>query len=111
MLDWARDHVREARTQAKEVKTLDSRRIKVSDDVIAREIDGEAVLISLDSGFYYSLNRVGCFIFNQILKKGDFDDILEEMKSGFEVAESEAREDLEGFIESLEQEKIINVCG
>jgi Coenzyme PQQ synthesis protein D (PqqD) len=90
---------------------LDSCRIKVSDDVIAREVDGEAVLISLDSGFYYSLNRVGCFIFNQILKTGDFNNILEEIRGRFEVAESEAREDLEGFIESLEQEKIVRVCG
>ena len=89
---------------------MDSCRIKVRDDVIAREIDGEAVLISLDSGFYYSLNKAGCFIFNLILKKGDFDAILEELKSGFEVAEREAREDLEAFIGSLEQEKIISVC-
>jgi hypothetical protein len=93
------------------VKKLNSCRIKVRDDVIAREVDGEAVLISLDSGFYYSLNKVGCFIFNQILKKGDFDDILGEIESRFEVAEGEAREDLEGFIESLEQEKIVSVCG
>ena len=90
---------------------MKSCRIRVRDDVIAREVDGEAVVISLDSGFYYSLNRVGCFIFNQILKKGDFDDILEEIENKFEVAETEAREDLEGFIESLEQERIVRVCG
>jgi hypothetical protein len=87
---------------------VDSRRIKLSDSVIAREIDGRAVLINLDSGFYYSLNEVGCIVFNLILKHGDFDEILEEIEGRFEVAESEAREDLEAFIGSLEHERIVS---
>ena len=80
---------------------------KVSDRVVFREIDDKIVMIHLDSGFYYSLNEVGCFIFNQLLKSRDIDDILNEIQSSYEVPKGEAREDIEEFVESLMKEKII----
>jgi len=84
---------------------------KVSDRVVYREIDDKIVLINLDSGFYYSLNEVGCFIFNRILKSKEVDDILDEIESSFEVSQREAREDLDAFVESLKREKIILANG
>ncbi|MCX5753130.1 MAG: PqqD family protein [Candidatus Krumholzibacteria bacterium] len=85
--------------------------LRVSDRVVYREIDDKIVLINLDSGFYYSLNEVGCFIFNRILKSKEVGDILDEIESTFEVSQREAREDLDGFVESLRREKIILANG
>ena len=84
---------------------------RVSDRVVYREIDDKIVLINLDSGFYYSLNEVGCFIFNRILKSKEVGDILDEIESSFEVSKGEAREDIEEFVESLKREKIILAAG
>ncbi len=84
---------------------------RVSARVVYREIDDKIVLINLDSGFYYSLNEVGCFIFNRILKSKEVGDILDEIESSFEVSKGEAREDIEEFVESLKREKIVLAAG
>ena len=84
---------------------------RVSDRVVYREIDDKIVLINLDSGFYYSLNEVGCFIFTRLLKSKEVDGILDEIESSFNVSQKEAREDFDGFVESLKKEKIILANG
>jgi len=84
---------------------------RVNERVVFREIDDRIVLINLDSGYYYSLNEVGCFIFNQILKNKGIDDILDEIEGHFEVSQGKAREDLEEFMGTLEKEQIIRAAG
>ena len=81
--------------------------IKLSDKVIFREIDGKGVLIDLDSGFYYSMNEVGCLIFNLIQEKRAPDRIREEIEMRFEVTPVEAEKDLEEFLGALEKEGIV----
>jgi DNA polymerase III delta prime subunit len=80
---------------------------KVSDKVVFREIEDKIVLINLDTGFYYSLNELGRFIFNEILKKREIVNIVDEIQDTYEVPEEEAREDLQEFLQSLKAEKIV----
>lgn len=80
---------------------------RVSDKVVFREIDDRIVLINLESGFYYSLNESGCFIFNLLRKNKDLPEVLNELRGKYGVSVETADKDLEQFIEALEKEKII----
>jgi hypothetical protein len=80
---------------------------KVSDKVVFREIDDKIVLINLESGYYYSLNECGRFIFNLLIKNKQIHEVLEEINSRFEVSMETAKSDLEQFIGELEKEKIL----
>ena len=82
---------------------------KVSDKVVFREIDDRIVLINLESGYYYSLNECGRFIFNLLRKNKNMPEVLEAIKSKFKVSLETAKGDLEQFIEELEKEKIITL--
>lgn len=84
---------------------------RVDERVVFREIDDRMVLINLESGFYYSFNEVGCFIFNRILKNRGIDAILDEIQVNYKVPQAEARGDLEEFMGTLEKEKIIRAVG
>ncbi len=80
---------------------------RVSDKVVFREIDEKIVLINLESGYYYSLNECGRFIFNLLRKNKNMPEVLEEIKIEFSVSSETANMDLEQFIEELERENII----
>jgi hypothetical protein len=45
-------------------------RLKVSEDVVAREVGGEMVLMHLDSGTYFGLNPVGTRVW-ELLAEGE----------------------------------------
>lgn len=80
---------------------------RISDKVVFREIDDRIVLINLESGFYYSLNESGCFIFNLLRKNKDLPEVLDELRGKYGVSVETADKDLGQFIEALEREKII----
>lgn len=80
----------------------------ISDRIVYREVDEGIVLIDLDSGFYYSFNGTAGFIFNLLKKDKGTVEVIDELKTEFNISEDEARGDLEQFIETLEQEKIVS---
>jgi hypothetical protein len=45
--------------------------LRIPDDVISEIVDGEAVLLNLKTGVYYSLNHVGTRIWQLIEQLGD----------------------------------------
>ena len=81
--------------------------IKIGDHVVCREIDGTGVLINVDTGFYYSLNDVGCFVLKSIGERAAFDDILAAVVDHYDIAETDAHEHLRGFLDDLAKEGII----
>ena len=38
--------------------------VQISEDAVFRELDGEAVILNLDTGIYFGLNRTGTRIGN-----------------------------------------------
>jgi hypothetical protein len=81
--------------------------LRINDKVVFREVDDKIILINLESGFYYSLNEIGCFIFKRILKNKNPCEILEEIKHSFDVSEEKADQDLGEFLDTLTRENIV----
>ncbi len=84
-----------------------TRKLMAADDVILRELDGEAVILHLGDESYYGLNESGTRMW-QLLTSGDsieaaFRSLLEE----FEVGEETLRADLCQLVDSLLDSKMI----
>lgn len=70
-------------------------------------LEGEAVLLNLDNGVYYTLNRVGTVIWECFTGHQSFRHILASMCERFEVTQDQARDDLEALVTRLQQEGLI----
>ena len=64
--------------------SLDSS-VEISDDAIFREMDGEAVILNLESGTYFGLDPVGTRIWQLLEEHGSLRVVFEQMRQEFDV--------------------------
>ena len=70
-------------------------------------LDGEAVLLNLENGVYYTLNRVGTKIWEHFTGDQPLEGVLSAICEGFDVTEDMARDDLTALVARLRQEGLI----
>ena len=73
--------------------TLDQT-VSVSPDAVFRELDGEAVVLNLETGMYYGLDRVGTVIWRAVEPKGTLRQALARVVAEFETEPEAAEADL-----------------
>ena len=69
-------------------------RVIVPDAVMAREIDGETVILNLDTGTYFGLDAVGTDIWRAIKAHGLLQDVFAAVEVAYEVDAATLRADL-----------------
>ena len=79
------------------------------DEITYRIIDGEAVILNTDNGYYYSLNEVGTQIWDDINKGKSVGEIISFLKREYRVPEKQLKNDILDLMEDLKKEKIIDV--
>lgn len=67
--------------------------VKRSPNVPWRTIDGKGILVDLESGYYFSLNKTGQFIWGQIDGERNLGEIARRLVEQFEVDEETALRD------------------
>jgi len=79
--------------------------MKSSPAVFTKLDDGTGVLLNLDTLCYYSLNRTGATLWQQIESSEAFtlDDLLRSTCDRFDVDEAAARKEIDAFVERLRQ--------
>jgi hypothetical protein len=88
-------------------------RVRHSDDVVARLIEGELLIVPLMSGVgdledeLYTLNETGRAIWEKLDGSRTIDDVAREMAREFDVAEETARLDVANLVEELLGRKIL----
>jgi hypothetical protein len=68
--------------------------LRVSDDVVFRELDGEAVILNLASGIYFGLDRVGTRIWQLIDEHRQLDAVLTRLSGEYDAPAEELERDL-----------------
>lgn len=84
---------------------VDARPVRASDDVIARDVAGEMVLLNLETGIYFGLDAVGCRVWERLADEGatlaQLTDLVEaEFDAPRDVIERDLQALLEQFIEN-----------
>lgn len=85
----------------------DELRLRASDDVLVRALDGEAVLLDLASGTYFGLNEVGARLWDLLAAGSTVGDARRTLLAEFEVEEQVLRGDVAALIGELEQRKLV----
>lgn len=81
--------------------------LKIPDNVLFQEVDGEAVLLSLDEGCYYGLDELGTRIWKLIHQDLDRDQVVAAIVAEYEVEPEQARGDLDAFLSDLRESGLI----
>lgn len=84
-----------------------------SDDVAARKIEGETLIVPLVAGIgdleddLYTLNKTGQAIWEKLDGEKNIRTIVDELNSEYQAPAEEIQEDVFGMIEELARRKII----
>lgn len=75
--------------------------VRVPAEVVAREIDGEAVLLNLATGIYFGLNSTGTRIWRALVENGSPQDAIRALLREYEVAGDQLQRDVSRLVEEL----------
>lgn len=85
--------------------------IHVSDDVVAREVGGEMVLLDLASGFYFGLDPVGSRVWQRISQGGaSLGDLVEMIEAEFDAPRDVIEQDLQQLLNQLAEKQLVGTA-
>ncbi len=84
-----------------------------SEDIVAREIEGEIIIVPLVAGIgdmedeLYTLNDTGKAIWDKLDGKNSLQDVIEHLSAEFETLAGEIENDVIGLVEELLKRRMI----
>lgn len=81
-----------------------------ADVVFAKVIDGEAVIMNIRSGIYYSMDQVGALVWTNVEEGASLEDIVAAIVGTYAVSAERARADVERLVQELLSEQIVRVA-
>jgi hypothetical protein len=95
---------------SKESKETTGKRFRAKEDVVFTDLDdGSAVLLHLQTKYYFSLNETGSFLWKLLERENGTTEaeLIEELCSAFDVERGKARSDIGDFIKDLKEQGLI----
>lgn len=83
------------------------RRVRLSEGLLSREIEGESVLLDTERGMYYGLDALGTRIVALLGESGDLEEVRRQLLTEYDVSAEQLTRDLLAFTEQLEREKLV----
>ena len=82
-------------------------RIRAAREVMGAELGSEISLLNIKSGTYFTLNRVGAYVWRQIQEEKSLAEIKRQLLSEFDVEAERCESDLKRLIGELESAGLI----
>lgn len=76
------------------------------EEVVYTNLEDGAVLLHLETRFYYSLNEVGQAIWRLLDSAESLEDLLQKLVAEYEVGTQQATESVSKFLQELESEQL-----
>jgi hypothetical protein len=86
-----------------------SGRVGVPSHVVVRELDGEAVILNLDTEEYFGLDEVGTSMWNALTTAASIDAACEVLEQEFDVDGATLRGDLGNLVAQLSERGLVDV--
>ncbi len=83
------------------------RHLRISDAVVVRDLDGESVILNIESGIYFGLDRIGTRVWQLIEAHGDVDAIVRVMEHEYDADPQTLRADAEALVAALVEKRLI----
>jgi Coenzyme PQQ synthesis protein D (PqqD) len=89
--------------------TVNDRLQSREEEVAAKVIDGEAILINLGNGIYYSMDKVGGLIWEMVEQRHTLKEVVDAVVERYQVAREQAEADVLRLSEELLQENLVTM--
>jgi hypothetical protein len=82
-----------------------------NESVVCAELDGEAVLLNVESGLYFGMDAVGTQIWGLLTQGATEEEITARILEEYEATPEQVRADLIEFLGLLQEKGLITVAG
>jgi hypothetical protein len=89
--------------------SLDSR-VAIHSDVVSRDLEGEAIILNLESGTYFGLDSVGTRIWSLLQEDGSLRRTFELLEQEYDVEPERLEEDILRLVEELRSNDLLSVA-
>ena len=86
-----------------------NQKIIFAETVFSQEVDGEMVLLDMNSENYFGLDETGTAIWQAMQKTGSLQKVYEEMLEQYEVEPEVLEQDILNFVENLVESGLVSV--
>lgn len=84
-----------------------SRLLRVSESIVYAELEGEAVLLNVDSGTYFGLNEIGTEIWKRSEQGFTLEEIIEQLCCEYDAERSVLTNDVDRFVVALTEHGLV----
>lgn len=89
--------------------TLQSSLLPRADEVVAKVLDGEAIMVNVASGMYYNMANVGADVWELIAAGHTLAEVVTALTQRFEVTSEQAESDVLALASTLLEEKLVRL--
>lgn len=83
--------------------------ISAHPEQLSSELDGETILLQMNSGLYYGLNEMGAAIWGMIQSPKTFQEIQSDLLESYEVSAEVCKQEVEKLLSELHAAGLIEV--
>ena len=83
--------------------------LRVNPSTMHRELQGEGVLLQLDTGKYFGLDEMGQRMWELIVAHGDFDRVVQALLEEYDVEREVLAADLTRLVDELRASSLIEI--
>lgn len=84
--------------------------LKRNPELLAVDMDGETVMMDMESGNYFGINAVGSHIWEVLEAEKKVADVIETVNSHFEVQDGDTvQNDILGFLSDMVEHRLLEV--
>lgn len=84
-----------------------NQKLSIPENVLAQELNGEIVILNMDSETYYSLNSVGSRIWQSLTNSENVETAMQQLLQVYLVDETALLQDVTEFVKELSKEELL----
>ena len=88
---------------------LPSDLIEANPNLMMADLEGEAVLLDMESGRYFGLNEVGTSVWVLIKEAKPVSEIIAALKSEYDIDAAQLERDILAFLEAMKSRQLVQI--
>jgi len=84
--------------------------VRVPEDVIFRELDGEAVILNLDTGMYFGIDAVGTRMWQLLETQASLREVWVALQAEYDATPERLERDLLDFVDGLSAKGLVTTA-
>jgi hypothetical protein len=82
-------------------------RLRIAPGILSHDLDGEAVLLNLNTGVYLGLDAVGTRIWQLISEHGLLESVLDVLTHEYDVTRQHCKRDLLSLVQEMQEQQLL----